>query len=131
MKNKNGAGKYQEQIVKQLYKAIIEKHPIEFYYIDKYKKKEGTRKGEAYLMGINEKGNLFVSGVFTTIKENNEEKGSHKNYLIDQIKEGSLKILPEKFNHLRIEPEKVYRLKEANVLCAVYLPEEIRSAFSQ
>ena len=131
MKNKNGAGKYQEQIVKQFYKAISEKRFIEFYYIDKYKKKEGTRKGEAYLIGINEKGNLFISGVFTAIEKNNQENSGHKNFLIDQIKEGSLKILPEKFNHLKIDAEKVYRLKESNVLCAVYFPEAIAKAYKK
>ncbi|GEO07554.1 WYL domain-containing protein [Segetibacter aerophilus] len=108
--------------------AILEKCIIEFKYTNKTKNREETRIVEPYLLGINEQGNLFVSGYFRATEEQikNEMKSEHKNFLVDGIEEDSLIVSSKKFDSLKVEhPDKIYKTTKTIVLAVAYFPEII------
>jgi hypothetical protein len=115
-------------------RAILEKFVIKFKYSSKTKNREEQRILEPYLLGINEQGNLFVSGYFRATEEQllNGMKSEHKNFLISNIGENSLIISSEKFNILKVDhPDKIYKTTKTIVLALTYFPEIIiKSYFS-
>lgn len=115
-------------MIVKLNRAITKKLVIRFNYSDRTKNREGTRILEPYLLGINEQGNLFVSGYFRATEEQvkDKAKSGHKNYLIDNIEEKSFTVSSEKFNSLKVEhPDKIYKTTKTIVLAVVYFLEII------
>ena len=123
--------KHRQEIVEKITKAITQKKIVEFTYIAK--DVETVRKVEPYLLGVNKKGSLFVSGYFTATQEQLEKKmkSGHKNFLVDNIMPESLKVLREKFDSLKVEDtDKIYFTKETTVLSVVYFPEIVSKDYT-
>ena len=110
-------------------KAIINKNLIEFAYTDKSKNKHGVRTIQPYLFGVDKKGNYFVSGYDTD--ESVAFIYRHKNYLLQQMDLSSLKILKETYEHLKIEPDKIYQTKETIIICVADFSELIEKYFDK
>ena len=119
----NAIDKYyaRQEIVDQVCTAIKQKRVIRFYYTNKFKKAEDWRILDPYLLAKNQKGNTFVTGFFTPTQDQLKrgKKSEQKLYLINEIKEGSFKVLPQTFDKLKIDPAKVYNTPTIEVICRV------------
>ena len=123
---------HEEEAILKISRAIFEKTNIEFKYSSKTTNREGKRLLEPYLLGINEQGNLFVSGYFKATKDQllNGMKSEHKNFLIENIEVNSLSVCPEKFDSLKVEhPDKIYKTTKTILLAVAYFPEIIIKAY--
>ena len=111
----------QQDIVDQVCNAIKQKRVIKFYYRNKFKKSEDWRIVDPYMLAKNQKGNTFVTGYFTPTQDQLKggKKPEQKLYLIDEIKEGSFKVLPQTFDKLKVHPRNVYNTPTIEVICRV------------
>ncbi len=106
-------------IVKMLCGAIKRKQVVRFHY--RSKDYEDWRKVDPYIVAINEKGNIFLSGFFTPTTDQLKDGKTAKqgNYVLDKFKEGSLEMIDENFDRLKVEPEKIYYTPTIKVICRV------------
>ena len=96
-------------------------------HIEVSKNKSGVRIIEPYLLGVDTKGNYFVSGYDTD--ESVAAKERQKKYLLQQMDVLSVRKLEDVFTYLKIEPDKIYRTKETIIICVVDFPELIKKYF--
>ncbi|HYE55454.1 MAG TPA: hypothetical protein VD996_11435, partial [Chitinophagaceae bacterium] len=103
--------------LERLFREAIESHSlVEFPYQSDKDSRSRLRKVEPYLVAITDKGEIKVVGYSINDKESADQL---KHYYFKKIKAGAVRVLPQKFHRLRVDPGKVYNTPTVKVVCRV------------